>query len=103
VKIPTKSARSHLVTESTYNAKSTALLFVNPYDDFRSEGGKVWPLVKEVAEELGLLDNLRTINSSVAFPLSAHGAFAMNHRPERPAGQIWEGLAPLPRVPESKR
>jgi nicotinamidase-related amidase len=29
------------VTESTYNAKSTTLLFVDPYNDFLSEGGKV--------------------------------------------------------------
>jgi nicotinamidase-related amidase len=62
---PTKSSRSDLVTESTYNAKSTALLFVDPYNDFLSEGGKVWPLIKDVAEEVGLLDNLRTISKAV--------------------------------------
>jgi nicotinamidase-related amidase len=37
------------------------LLFVDPYNDFLSEGGKLWPLVKAVAEEVGLLDNLRQI------------------------------------------
>jgi nicotinamidase-related amidase len=51
--------------QSTYNAKSTALLFVDPYNDFLSEGGKVWPLIKDVAEEVGLLDNLRTISKAV--------------------------------------
>lgn len=45
-----------------YEAKSTALLFVDPYNDFLSEGGKVWPFIKDVAGEVGLLDNLRTIN-----------------------------------------
>jgi nicotinamidase-related amidase len=53
------------VIESAYNAKLTALLFVDPYNDFLSEGGKVWPLIKEVAEQVGLLDNLRTINKAV--------------------------------------
>jgi Isochorismatase family len=48
-----------------YDARSTALLFVDPYNDFLSEGGKVWPFVEKVAREVGLLDNLRTINKAV--------------------------------------
>jgi nicotinamidase-related amidase len=38
----------------------TAVLLVDPYNDFLSEGGKLWPLVKPVATEVDLLDNLRT-------------------------------------------
>ncbi|MEX3954095.1 isochorismatase family cysteine hydrolase [Paraburkholderia sp. EG287B] len=49
----------------TYEARSTALLFVDPFNDFLSEGGKVWPFVKDVAEEVGLLENLRRINGAV--------------------------------------
>ncbi|RQS14253.1 isochorismatase family cysteine hydrolase [Burkholderia sp. Bp8991] len=52
---------SHFV----YEARSTALLFVDPYNDFLAEEGKVWPFVKDVAEEVGLLDNLRLINAAV--------------------------------------
>ncbi|OAJ51730.1 isochorismatase [Paraburkholderia ginsengiterrae] len=48
-----------------YDVKSTALLFVDPYNDFLSEGGKVWPFIKDIAEEVGLLDNLRAINKAV--------------------------------------
>src|SRR5262245_1428684 len=40
---------------------ATALLLVDPYNDFLSEGGLLWPRLKEVAEEVGLLDNLREI------------------------------------------
>ena len=39
----------------------TGLLLVDPYNDFLSEGGKLWPMLKEVAAEVGLLGNLRTI------------------------------------------
>jgi nicotinamidase-related amidase len=46
---------------NTYNKNETALLFIDPYNDFLSEGGKVWPMLKEVAEDVNLLDNLRTI------------------------------------------
>jgi len=29
---------------------TTALLVVDPYNDFISEGGKIWPRIKAVAE-----------------------------------------------------
>jgi nicotinamidase-related amidase len=44
-----------------YNASRTGLLLVDPYNDFLSDGGKLWPMVKDVAGEVGLLDNLRSI------------------------------------------
>ncbi|MGF6961802.1 isochorismatase family cysteine hydrolase [Paraburkholderia youngii] len=48
-----------------YSAKSTALLLVDPYNDFLSEGGKVWPFIKDIAHEVRLLDNLRAIQKAV--------------------------------------
>jgi nicotinamidase-related amidase len=33
-----------------YDPQTTALLLVDPYNDFLSEGGKVWPRVKAIAE-----------------------------------------------------
>lgn len=48
-----------------YPADNTALLFVDPYNDFLSEGGKLWRLAKDVALQVGLLDNLRTVLSAV--------------------------------------
>src|SRR5215831_7371937 len=48
-----------------YDKATTALLFIDPYNDFLSEGGKLWPRVKDVANDVGLLDNLRAINSAV--------------------------------------
>ena len=47
-----------------YDARKTALLFIDPYNDFLSEGGKVWPAIQAVAEEVHLLDNLRAIQSA---------------------------------------
>ena len=48
-----------------YTKDRTALLFVDPYNDFLSEGGKLWPLVESVAREVGLLDNLRTVTAAI--------------------------------------
>jgi len=49
----------------TYNPGRTGLLLVDPYNDFLAEGGKVWPRVKEVAEQVGLIDNLKAVVKTV--------------------------------------
>ncbi len=46
---------------ATYEPSITAVLCVDPYNDFLSEGGKLWPWVKDIAHEVNLLDNLRNI------------------------------------------
>ena len=48
-----------MTTGPTYDPARTGLLFVDPYNDFLSEGGKLWRRVKEVAEQVGLIDNLK--------------------------------------------
>jgi nicotinamidase-related amidase len=45
----------------TYHPTTTALLLVDPYNDFLSEGGKLWPRVAAIAEEVKLLDHLRAL------------------------------------------
>ncbi|MBF6024322.1 isochorismatase family cysteine hydrolase [Lysobacter niastensis] len=49
----------------TYPAGHTALLFVDPYNDFLADGGKLWPRVAAVAESVGLHGNLKRIVAAV--------------------------------------
>jgi hypothetical protein len=35
---------------SVFKKDLTGLLVVDPYNDFISEGGVLWPLIKEIAE-----------------------------------------------------
>ena len=42
-----------------HDISRTALLFVDPYNDFLAPEGKLWPMVAEVATKVGTLDNLR--------------------------------------------
>ena len=42
-----------------YRAERTGLLLVDPYNDFLSKDGKIFPMIQEIAEEVGLVDNLR--------------------------------------------
>ena len=42
----------------TYSKQLTALLVVDPYNDFISEGGKVWPRIRAVAEANGCVPHI---------------------------------------------
>jgi nicotinamidase-related amidase len=44
-----------------YPPETTAVLLVDPYNDFLSEGGKSWPRLKAVAEQVKLLEHLREV------------------------------------------
>jgi nicotinamidase-related amidase len=44
-----------------YIANRTGLLLVDPYNDFLSDGGKLWPDIKAVAEAVDLLAHLRAL------------------------------------------
>ena len=44
---------------STYDKSITALVVVDPYNDFISEGGKIWPRIKAVAEANNCVDNMQ--------------------------------------------
>lgn len=66
------------MTTQTYDANKTALLMVDPYNDFLSEGGKIWPKVQQIAEEVKLLDNLRALNK--AFRAAGMRVVTVPHR-----------------------
>lgn len=75
-----------------YPLSSTALLVVDPYNDFLSEGGKMWERTKETATTQGLTEHMQ---QAVA---AARGAgvkvFIVPHRRYRPGD--WEGAQFLP-------
>jgi len=51
--------------EGRYPHGRTALLLVDPYNDFLSDGGKFWAMVKDVANGVGLIANLATVVATV--------------------------------------
>ena len=46
---------------ATYPRSSTAVLMIDPFNDFISENGKLWDRVKAVAEEVNLVPNLKRL------------------------------------------
>ncbi|CAB3805759.1 cysteine hydrolase [Paraburkholderia fynbosensis] len=49
------------MSASSYEHDQTALLIVDPYNDFMSEGGKLFNAIKETADASHMFDNLRLI------------------------------------------
>ena len=47
--------------KKVYNKSNTALLLVDPFNDFLSEGGLLYSHIEEVATKVNLLENLRRI------------------------------------------
>ena len=70
------------MAEMRYSSADTALLFVDPYNDFLHERGKLWPAVAAVAAEVNLLDNLRAV--ARACRAAGHQVFIVPHRRWRP-------------------
>ena len=49
------------MAQHDYIANRTGLLLVDPYNEFLSDRGKLWPDVKAVAESVELLQHLRAL------------------------------------------
>lgn len=76
-----------------YDPQRTALLFVDPYNDFLDPAGKLWPMVSAIAEANGLHANLRSVLET------ARGAgmpvFIVPHRQWEPGDfQSWDHPTP---------
>jgi len=76
--LPTSIGREQDIAMS-YDPSATAILLVDPYNDFLSDGGKLWARVKAVAEEVKLLDHLREV-VSIARARGLNIFFVPHHR-----------------------
>ena len=52
------------MSKPAYATPSTALLIVDPYNDFLSEGGKIWPRVEAIAAKVNLIANMKAVRSA---------------------------------------
>jgi len=75
-----------------YPLAATALLIVDPYNDFLSESGKAWPATKPTATTQGLLEHMQQALSAAR--TANLRVFIVPHRRYRPGD--WEGDRFLP-------
>ncbi len=55
------------MTTTTYSPDRTALLIVDPYNDFMSEGGKYYENMRQTAEAVGFYGNTRRLILGIGF------------------------------------
>jgi len=77
-----------------YNKDITALLVVDPYNDFISEGGKIWPRIKAVAEANNCVPHMQQILNA-ARKAKLRIFFAMHHRYRPGDYETWKYIAPI--------
>jgi nicotinamidase-related amidase len=82
------------MTKHTYTKEITALLVVDPYNDFISEGGKLWPRIQRVAEANNCVSHmLEVLNAARKAGLRVF--YAMHHRYRPGDYETWKYVAPV--------
>jgi ureidoacrylate peracid hydrolase len=77
----------------TYDKEITALLMIDPYNDFISEGGKLWDRVRDVAEANNCVPHmLQVLNAARRAQLRVF--YALHHRYRPGDYETWKYIAP---------
>jgi len=86
----------------TYSKQLTALLVIDPYNDFISEGGKVWDRLKAVAEANGCVPHmLHVLNAARKAGLRVF--YALHHRYRPGDYETWKYIAPVQKAAWSRK
>ncbi len=90
------------MTGPTYDKSVTALLVVDPYNDFISEGGKLWPRIKAVAEANRCVPHMLAILHAAR--QAKLPVFYAMHRRYRPGDyETWKYIAPIQKAAWSRK
>jgi nicotinamidase-related amidase len=77
-----------------YEKQLTALLVIDPYNDFISEGGKIWPRIKAVADANNCVSHmLEVLNAARRAKLRVF--YAMHRRYCPGDYETWAYIAPI--------
>ena len=85
------------MSERTHEKSMTALLVIDPYNDFISEGGKVWDRIKAVAEANHCVSNMEQVLAA-ARKTRLRVFYAMHHRYRRSDYESWKYIAPIQKI-----
>ena len=82
------------MTQATFEKEITALLLIDPYNDFISEGGKLWSRIKTVAEANDcIVHMLQLLTAARAAGIRVF--YAMHHRYRPGDYETWKYTAPI--------
>jgi ureidoacrylate peracid hydrolase len=91
------SHRNDPMTKVTDKPELTAILLIDPYNDFISEGGKLWSRVRAIAEANDCVPHmLQILNAARTAKLPVF--YAMHHRYRPGDYETWNYVAPVQRA-----
>jgi ureidoacrylate peracid hydrolase len=82
------------MTKLAFEKEITALLVIDPYNDFISEGGKIWPRIRAVAEANDCVAHMLQVLSA-ARKAKLHVFYALHHRYRAGDYESWKYIAPI--------
>jgi ureidoacrylate peracid hydrolase len=90
------------MTDVTYRNDLTGLVVIDPYNDFISEGGKVWDRLKDVAQANQCVPHMRQVLDA-AREADIRVFYAL-HRRYRPGDyETWKHVAPIQKAAWSRK
>lgn len=85
------------MADLTYDRETTGLLLIDPYNDFISEGGKLWDRIKSVAEANGCIPHMLQLLTT-ARSAGLRVFYALHHRYRPGDYETWKSVAPVQRA-----
>jgi ureidoacrylate peracid hydrolase len=90
------------MTALSYGRATTGLVVIDPYNDFISDGGKVWDRLKGIAEANGCVPHMTEVLEAAR--AAGLRVFYALHRRYRPGDyETWQHVAPVQRAAWSRR
>lgn len=80
-----------------FDKETTALLVIDPYNDFISEGGKIWQRIRAVAEENNCVPHMAQVLNA-ARKAGLRIFYALHHRYRPGDYESWRYIAPIQRA-----
>ena len=90
------------MAKTTYEKDITALLVIDPYNDFISEGGKLWDRLKSVAEANNCVPNMLRVLTT-ARKAGFRVFYALHHRYRPGDYDTWKYIAPIQKAAWSRK
>jgi len=90
------------MNDVTYDKNITGLIVIDPYNDFISDGGKVWDRLKGVAEANGCVPHMAQVLDAAR--RAGIRVFYAPHRRYRPGDyETWRYIAPIQQAAWSRK
>jgi ureidoacrylate peracid hydrolase len=86
----------------SFDKDVTGLLVIDPYNDFISEGGKVWDRLKSVAEANRCVPHMRQVLDA-ARTAGIRVFYALHHRYRPGDYETWKYIAPIQKAAWSRK